>query len=66
MVVEEDSNKSYPSMEAHHQMVLVYSIINRKITRSVEIDTYILIFEFIEAITFIEVVDLWKCLLNVS
>lgn len=60
VIVEEDSNKSYLSMVVHHQTILEYSIINQQIIHSFKIDIYISIFEFIEAISFIGVLDLWK------
>ena len=60
MVVKEGSKKSYLSMVIHHQTILEYSIINGQIIHSFITDTYISIFEFIEAISFIEVLDLWK------
>lgn len=60
MVVKEGSNKSYLSMVIHHQTILEYSIINGQIVHSFITDIYISIFEFIEAISFIEVLDLWK------
>lgn len=60
VIVEEDSNKSYLSMVVHHQTILEYSIINQQIIHSFKIDIYISIFEFIEAISFIEVLDSWK------
>lgn len=60
VIVEEDSNKSYLSMVVHHQTILEYSIINQQIIHSFKIDIYISIFEFIEAISFIEVFDSWK------
>ena len=37
--MHEDSNKSYPSMVAHHQMILECSIIMNQIIHSFEIDT---------------------------
>lgn len=60
VIVEEDSNKSYLSMVVHHQTILEYSIINQQIIHSFKTDIYISIFEFIEAISFIEVLDSWK------
>ena len=60
VIVEEDSNKSYLSMVVHHQTILEYSIINQQIIHSFKIDIYISIFEFIEAISLIEVFDSWK------
>ena len=60
VIVEEDSNKSYLSMVVHHQTILEYSIINQQIIHSFKTDIYISIFEFIEAISFIEVFDSWK------
>ena len=58
IVIQEDSNKSYPLMVAHHQTILDYSVNNQQIIHPFEIDT--LIFEFTEVITFIEVVDIRK------
>ena len=60
VIVKEDSNKSYLSMVVHHQTILEYSIINQQIIHSFKTDIYISIFEFIEAISFIEVLDSWK------
>lgn len=60
MVVKEGLNKSYLSMVIHHQTILEYSIINGQIIHSFITDICISIFEFIEAISFIEVLDLWK------
>ena len=39
-IVKENSNRSYPSMVAHHQTILGYSINNQKIIHLFEIDTY--------------------------
>ena len=40
MVIQQDSNKSYPSMVAHHQKILDYSIHNQQMIHPYEIDTY--------------------------
>ena len=39
MIMHEDSNKLYPSMVTHHQMILECSIIVNLIIHSFEIDT---------------------------
>ena len=39
MVIQEASNKTYPSMIAQHQTILVYSVINNQIIYSFEIGT---------------------------
>ena len=39
-IVKEDSSKSYPSMVAHHETILDYSINNQQINHPFEIDTY--------------------------
>ena len=39
MAVQENSNKGYPLMVAHHQVALEYSKICQKIIHSFEIDT---------------------------
>ena len=43
MVTQENSNKTYPLMVAHHQVELNYSIISQKIIHSVEIGTFSLL-----------------------
>lgn len=43
MVIQEDSNKTYPLMVAHHQVALDYSIISQKIIHSVEGHTFSLL-----------------------
>ena len=39
MITHEGSNKAYPSMVDHHQVILEYSMIMRQIIHSFEIDT---------------------------
>ena len=39
-VIQENSNKAYPSMVAHHQVALQYSIISQRIIYSFETDTF--------------------------
>ena len=39
-IVKEDSSKSYPSMVAHHETILDYSINNQQINHPFETDTY--------------------------
>ena len=40
MVIQEDLNKSYPSMVAYHQTILRCLINNQQITEPFETDTY--------------------------
>ena len=40
MVIQENSNKTYPSMLDHYRLALEYSIISQKIIHSFEIDTF--------------------------
>ena len=40
MVIQQDSNKSYPSMATHHQTILDYSINNQQMIHPYELDTY--------------------------
>ena len=57
-----DSNESYPSMLVHRQIRLLNDYAsNNPFFRKL----YILVIEFIAEVTFIEVIDLWKCLLNI-
>ena len=43
MVIQEDSNKTYPLMVADHQVALDYSVISQKIIHSVEGHTFSLL-----------------------
>ena len=43
MIMQEDSDKSYPLMVAYHQMMFEYSIIMHHIIHSFEIDTFLLL-----------------------
>ena len=57
-----DSNELYPSMLVHRQITLLNDYAsNNPFFRKL----YILVIEFIAEVTFIEVIDLWKCLLNI-
>ena len=63
-IVKENSNRSYPSMVAHHQTILDYSINNQKIIHLFEIDTYCF-FLIYWSDYFYWVIDLWKWLFEV-
>ena len=57
-----DSNESYPSMLVRRQIRLFNDYAsNNSFFRKL----YTFIIEFIAEVTFIEVIDLWKCLLNI-
>ena len=43
MIMQEDSDKSYPLMVAYRQMMFEYSIIMHHIIHSFEIDTFLLL-----------------------